>query len=424
MNEDNNIYDVEKYEDITEEKNEEVVEDYTEKDHIEEDYVEEDRVYEKDSYVHPINDLSKKPKKKKKSGIFKVIALSLVTGLLGGTIGGGSVYYIMKGNKSSTYNGYTGTPNPAAFDNDVEALTASQAFEKVAPAVVIVSVSGVVDYSGIIPKETEGIGSGFIINEEGYILTNYHVIEGAKEVTVTLSDGREVKAKVINYDENQDVAMLKINDDTVKVPAVVELGDSDALRPGEEVLAIGTPLSKDFNQTVTGGMVSAVNRNVETSSGAKLNLIQTDAAINPGNSGGPLVNTKGEVIGINTMKISGGAEGIGFSIPINEVKDRIDSLSKPILNLGISIREITSDLAKQYKMDEGLYIVSVVEFSPAEKAGLQGGDLIVKFDGKRIKTFDELKEIRDSKEEGDVVQMEVVRNGENKTFNVQLEVKN
>lgn len=424
MNEDNNIYDVEKYEDITEEKNEEVVDDYTEKDHIEEDYVEEDRVYEKDSYVHPINDLSKKPKKKKKSGIFKVIALSLVTGLLGGTIGGGSVYYIMKGNKFSTYNGYTGTPNPAAFDNDVEALTASQAFEKVAPAVVIVSVSGVVDYSGIIPKETEGIGSGFIINEEGYILTNYHVIEGAKEVTVTLSDGREVKAKVINYDENQDVAMIKINDDTVKVPAVVELGDSDALRPGEEVLAIGTPLSKDFNQTVTGGMVSAVNRNVETSSGAKLNLIQTDAAINPGNSGGPLVNTKGEVIGINTMKISGGAEGIGFSIPINEVKDRIDSLSKPILNLGISIREITSDLAKQYKMDEGLYIVSVVEFSPAEKAGLQGGDLIVKFDGKRIKTFDELKEIRDSKEEGDVVQMEVVRNGENKTFNVQLEVKN
>ena len=218
--------------------------------------------------------------------------------------------------------------------------------------------------------------------------------------------------------------MLKISDDTVKVPAVVELGDSDALRPGEEVLAIGTPLSKDFNQTVTGGMVSAVNRNVETSSGAKLNLIQTDAAINPGNSGGPLVNTKGEVIGINTMKISGGAEGIGFSIPINEVKDRIDSLSKPILNLGISIREITSDLAKQYKMDEGLYIVSVVEFSPAEKAGLQGGDLIVKFDGKRIKTFDELKEIRDSKEAGDVVEMEVVRNGENKTFNVQLEAKN
>ncbi|MBS5951892.1 MAG: trypsin-like peptidase domain-containing protein, partial [Clostridium sp.] len=222
MNEDNNIYDVEKYEDVTEEKNEEIVEDhieedyieedYVEKDYVKEDYIEEDRAYEKDSYVHPINNLSKKPKKKKKGGIFKVIALSLITGLLGGAIGSGSVYYIMKGDKSSTSNGYTGTPNPATFDSDVESLTASQAFDKVAPAVVIVSVSGVVDYSGIIPKETEGIGSGFIINEEGYILTNYHVIEGAKEVTVTLSDGREVKAKVINYDENQDVAMLKISD--------------------------------------------------------------------------------------------------------------------------------------------------------------------------------------------------------------------
>ncbi|VYU18884.1 trypsin-like serine protease [Clostridium tertium] len=414
MNEDNNIYDVEKYEDIKEENSERVVE----------DYIEEDKIYEQDSYVHPINDLSKKPKKKKKGGVFKVIAIALITGLLGGAIGGGSVYYIMKDYKNSSSNGATLTPNPATFENDAQALTASQAFDKVAPAVVIVSVSGVVDYSGIIPKETEGIGSGFIINEEGYILTNYHVIEGAKEVIVTLSDGRDVKAKVINYDSNQDVAMLKISDDSVKVPAVVELGDSDALRPGEEVLAIGTPLSKDFNQTVTGGMVSAVNRNVETTSGAKLNLIQTDAAINPGNSGGPLVNTKGEVIGINTMKISGGAEGIGFSIPINEVKDRIEALSKPILNLGISVREINSDLGKQYKMDEGLYIVDVVEFSPAEKAGLKGGDLIVKFDGKRIKTFEELKKIRDSKEEGDVVEVEVVRDGENKTFDVQLELKN
>lgn len=411
MNEDNNIYDVEKYEDITPEKNEEVVE----------DYIEEDRVYENDSYIHPINNISKKPKKKSKNGIFKVVAISLISGLLGGAIGSGSVYYMK--NKSSIPNGYTGTPNPATFDTDVEGLTTTQAFEKVAPAVVIVSVSGIIDYSRIIPKETEGIGSGFIINEEGYILTNYHVIEGAKEVVVTLSDGRDVKAKVINYDANQDVAMLKITDDSVKVPAVVELGDSSILKPGEEVLAIGTPLSKDFNQTVTGGMVSAVNRKVETTSGAILNLIQTDAAINPGNSGGPLVNTKGEVVGINTMKISGGAEGIGFSIPINEIKDRIDSLSKPILNLGISIREINAELGKQVKMDEGLYVVNVVEFSPAEKAGLKGGDLIVKFDGKRIKTFDELKQIRDSKNEGDIVEVEIIRDGENKTLNLKLEVK-
>ena len=137
-----------------------------------------------------------------------------------------------------------------------------------------------------------------------------------------------------------------------------------------------------------------------------------------------MVNTKGEVIGINTAKISADAvEGIGFSIPINDIKDRIESLSKPILNLGISIREVTEDLAKQYKMEEGLYIVNVTEFSPAEKAGLKGGDVIVKFDGKRIKTFDELKEIRDTKNEGDIVSVEVIRDGENKTFNVQLEAK-
>ena len=412
MNEDN-IYDVENYEDVN--KSSESVQ-------IEEEANEEES-FKKESYVHPINDISNPPKKSKKNGAFKYISIALIIGLLGGIIGGGSTYYIMKGYINESSNKVV-TPNPQTFNTSGEALTASEAFEKVAPAVVIVSVSGVVDYSGIIPKEKEGIGSGFIINEEGYILTNYHVIEGAKEVVVTLSDGRDVKAKVVNYDENQDVAMLKISDDSVKVPAVVELGNSDALKPGEQVIAIGTPLSKEFNQTVTSGIVSAVNRNVETGSGTQLNLIQTDAAINPGNSGGPLVNTKGEVVGINNMKIaSDEVEGIGFSIPINSIKDRIESLSKPILNLGISVREINSDLAKQYNMDEGLYVVQVTEFSPAEKAGLQGGDLIVKFDGKRIKTFDELKAIRDTKEEGDIVSVEVMRNGENKTFEVQLEAK-
>lgn len=412
MNEDN-IYDVDNYEDVN-----------SDNESLEEQvHNNEEHSFDKESYIHPINDISNKPKKKRKKGTFKVISLALIMGLLGGAIGGGSTYYIMKRYMNDLSNKIV-TPNPQTFSNNSEGLTASEAFEKVAPAVVIVSVSGIIDYSGIIPKETQGIGSGFIINEEGYILTNYHVIEGAKEVVVTLSDGRDVKAKVINYDQNQDVAMLKISDDSVEVPAVVELGDSDALKPGEQVIAIGTPLSKEFNQTVTAGIVSAVNRTVETSSGVQVNLIQTDAAINPGNSGGPLVNTKGEVVGINNMKIaSDEVEGIGFSIPINDIKDRIESLSKPILNLGISVREINSELGKQYNMDEGLYIVQVTEFSPAEKAGLQGGDLIVKFDGKRIKTFDELKAIRDTKEEGDVVSVEVIRNGENKTFNVQLEAK-
>ena len=361
---------------------------------------------------------------KGKNGLFKAIAIVLIIGLLGGAVGGGSIYYVMKKQLNELSN-RTVIANPQTFSTDSEALSASEAFEKVAPAVAIVSVSGVIDYSGIIPKETSGIGSGFIINEEGYILTNYHVIKGAKEVVVTLSDGTDANAKVVNYDENQDVAMLKISDDNIKVPAVVELGNSDALKPGEQVIAIGSPLSKEFGQTVTAGIVSATNRTVKTSSGVELNLIQSDTAINPGNSGGPLVNTKGEVVGINNMKLASDTiEGIGFSIPINSIKDRIDSLSKPILNLGISVREINSELGKQYNMDEGLYIVQVTEFSPAEKAGLQSGDLIVKFDGQRITTFNELKEIRDTKKEGDIVSIEIIRNGETKTVNLQLESKN
>lgn len=418
MMSDDNIYDVENYEDVSNEETEVLrtsVEENTK-----EDYTDEHRFIEVNNNFNPNKDT--KVIRKKKSGGFKFIVIALITGLLGGAIGGGSVYYAMKDiNANQKVNNIT--PNPQTFNTTGEALTKSEAFEKVAPAVVIVSANGVTDYSGIIPKQVDGMGSGFIINEEGYILTNYHVIEGAKEVIVTLSDGRDVKAKVVNYDQNQDIAMLKLTDDSIKVPAIVELGNSDALKPGEEVLAIGTPLSKDFNQTVTGGLVSAVNRTVETSTGVKLNLIQTDAAINPGNSGGPLINTKGEVVGINTLKMSGEAEGIGFSIPINEVKDRIDSLSKPILNLGVSIREINEQLAKQYDMEEGLYIIEVTEFSPAEKAGLKSGDLIVKFDGQRIKTFDELRAIRDTKKEGDVVKVEAIRNGQTKSFDIQLEVK-
>ena len=418
---DDNIYDVENYEDVNNIGDDNL--NSTLRDNINEDFIDEDKILERNNkFVSNQDNMNNYNKKKKKNGGFKIIAIALIAGLLGGALGGGSIYYAMRGANTKQQSTAI-TPNPQTFETVEGALTASEAFEKVAPAVVIVSANGVTDYSGIIPQQVDGMGSGFIINEEGYILTNYHVIEGAKEVVVTLSDGRDVKAKVVNYDQNQDIAMLKLSDNNVKVPAVVQLGDSDALKPGEEVLAIGTPLSKDFNQTVTGGLVSAVNRTVETSTGVKLNLIQTDAAINPGNSGGPLINTKGEVVGINTLKMSGGAEGIGFSIPINEVKDRIDALSKPILNLGVSIREVDEKLAKQYDMQEGLYIVEVSEFSPAEKAGLKGGDIIVKFDGERIKTFDELRAIRDTKKEGDIVKVEVVRNGENKTFDVQLEAK-
>ena len=357
-------------------------------------------------------------KTKKKRGFNKTIAGVIVCTLCSGFIGSGVTYLALKDNLTQTK---TININPAKFDTKSEALSATEAYNKVAPAAVVVSTKSVTQGYFMHTQEVEGIGSGFIINEEGYILTNYHVVKGAQEISVTLSNDVTTTAQVVNYDENQDVAMIKITDESVEIPATVELGDSDALQPGEEVIAIGTPLSTELSSTVTKGIISATSRSVAVESGVTMNLIQTDAAINAGNSGGPLVNTKGEVVGINSSKISGEAvEGIGFSIPINDIKDKIESLSKPILNLGISVRTIDESLSKQLNMEQGLYIVEVTEFSSAEKAGLKAGDIIVKADGTRITTFDEFKEIKNAKEEGDDISLEVVRNGESKTINVTL----
>ena len=357
-------------------------------------------------------------KVKKKRGFNKTIAAVIVCTLCSGFIGSGVTYLALKDNLKETK---TINVNPSKFDTKNEALSATEAYNKVAPAAVVVSTKSVTQGYFMQTQEVEGIGSGFIINEEGYILTNYHVIQGAQEISVTLSNDVTTTAQVVNYDENQDVAMIKITDENVEIPATVELGDSDALQPGEEVIAIGTPLSTELSSTVTKGIISATSRSVAVESGVTMNLIQTDAAINAGNSGGPLVNTKGEVVGINSSKISGEAvEGIGFSIPINDIKDKIESLSKPILNLGISVRTIDEALSKQLNMEQGLYVVEVTEFSSAEKAGLKAGDIIVKADGNRITTFDEFKAVKNGKEEGDEISLEVIRNGESKTINVKL----
>ena len=382
----------------------------------------ETQVIEENETKHTFNEEPKKEKKKKRkggNGIAKYIALALICSLCGGVVGSGITYFATDKSGGNDSSSNTVVTDPVSFATDNTALSAVDIYKKVSPAVVMVSTKSVQSVNGWFQQETEGMGSGFIINNDGYILTNYHVIDGAKEVTVTLSDGREVTASVVNYDADQDVAMIKLNED-IEVPGVVELGDSDALQPGEEVLAIGNPLSKELSSTLTKGIVSALNRSVETETGVNTNLIQTDTAINSGNSGGPLINTKGQVIGINTLKASDGAEGIGFAIPINDVKDKIDSLSKPILNLGVSIRVIDESMAKQLNMEQGLYVVEVNAFSPAEKAGLKGGDLIVKADGTRIKTFEELQEIKNSKEEGDSINIEFIRDGKTQNTTITL----
>ncbi|WP_297422657.1 trypsin-like peptidase domain-containing protein [Clostridium sp.] len=367
-------------------------------------------------------------KKRKGRGIRvlgKIAGILLLT-IMGGIFGSGITYSLMKSNNVVTTKQITSTIPQSFTSSTPDAMSAADAFNKVAPAVVIVSTKSIAN-NGFTSGEVDGMGSGFIINKEGYVLTNYHVIAGAKEVTVTLSDKTEVSATVVNYDQERDVAMLKLKDGT-KVPAVAELGDSDEVYPGAEVIAIGTPLSKNFAQTLTKGVISGSNRTVEGENGTNLTFIQTDAAINPGNSGGPLVNAKGQVIGINSMKIGSqvgdtSVEGIGFAIPINDVKNKIDALSKPILNLGIQIREIDSDTAKKYDLVEGIYVSSVDEYSPAEKGGLKIGDIIVKCDGKSAKTFSELKAIKEGKKAGDSMNLEVVRNKKTVDLTVVLEEK-
>ncbi len=185
---------------------------------------------------------------------------------------------------------------------------------------------------------------------------------------------------------------------------------------------MGNPLGKEFSQTVTKGVVSSANRIVKSESGTDIHYIQTDTAINPGNSGGPLINSKGEVVGINAAKkVGSGIEGIGFSIPINEVKGRLGVLSKPLLKMGIGIKDIDANIAKQYDLEEGIYISEVSNFSSAEKAGLKRGDVIIKFDGKRIKTSKELNDLKEKHKEGDVVNMVVVR--DNKEVNIQIKLQ-
>lgn len=237
-----------------------------------------------------------------------------------------------------------------------------------------------------IPKEHKqsGLGSGVIVDKDGYILTNNHVIKGADEIKVKLSDKREFKGKVVGTDTKTDLAVIKI--DSNHLP-VVKWGDSDRLKVGETVIAIGNPYG--LTQTVTSGIVSATGR-ANVGIADYEDFIQTDAAINPGNSGGALVNVKGELVGINTaiFSTSGGYQGIGFSIPSNMARVVMENLIKKgkVIRgwLGVSIQPVTPELAKQFNLrdDKGVLIGDVVEDSPAEKAGIQRGDVITEYDGR------------------------------------------
>jgi len=267
-----------------------------------------------------------------------------------------------------------------------------------------------------------GLGSGVIVAKDGYIVTNYHVVRDADEIKVRLSDKREFKGKVVGADAKTDLAVVKI--DAGNLP-VLPLGDSDKIKVGDTVIAVGNPFG--LSQTVTSGIVSAKGR-ADVGLADYEDFIQTDAAINPGNSGGALVNIMGELIGINTAIVSstGGNQGVGFAIPSNMVRTVMDSLIKKgkVVRgwLGVSIQPLTPDLAKELgvKSEKGVLIADVVEDGPAAKAGLQRGDIVTKIDGKDVADVSALKNIVASIPPGREVKVEYLRGSEAKTAAVTI----
>jgi serine protease Do len=275
-----------------------------------------------------------------------------------------------------------------------------------------------------IPREhkTRSLGSGVIVSPDGYILTNHHVVRDADEIKVLLPDRREFVGKVIGNDPKTDIAVIKINASDLPT---IRWGDSDKLKVGEIVLAIGNPYG--LNQTVTMGIVSAVGR-ADVGIAEYEDFIQTDAAINPGNSGGALVNTRGELVGINTaiFSTSGGYQGIGFAIPSNMARAVMESLIKKgkVIRgwLGVMIQPITHELAKQFQLKEerGALVADVIEDSPAEKAGIMRGDVIIEFNDKKVDEPYTLRNIVANTPPGEMVEVKVIRNGEVKTFTVTI----
>jgi serine protease Do len=270
-------------------------------------------------------------------------------------------------------------------------------------------------------RKQQSLGSGFIIGSDGQIITNNHMIEGAEEIKVKLSDGREFKAKVIGRDPKTDLALIKIASPVERLP-VLELGDSDRMRVGDWVLAVGIPFG--LEHTVTQGIISATGRVI--GSGPYDNFLQTDAPINPGNSGGPLVNLKGEVIGINTAIVSGG-QGLGFAIPSSLAKSIISQLKekgKVVRGwMGVSIQSVTPDLAESFGMKEakGALVGDVNPGSPAQKAGLKRGDIIVAYDGKSIKDSNDLPRYVAETPVGKRVDVDIIRDGKEKRVPVQIQ---
>ncbi len=389
-----------------------------------------------------------KPKKERKKGfgltLAKCVAAALVFGLVGGSVFTGVSYagsriLNLTGKSASAGNNTSSTNSVSSVQlqqtstgNATEVVDVSGIVDAVMPSIVAITNTGTITYQsfwGQQSYESESCGSGIIIDQDEdylYIATNNHVVADADTLTVQFVDGKTVECEIRGTDSSDDIAVVKveldeIEADTLSQIKVATVGDSEALKVGEPAIAIGNALG--YGQSVTTGCVSALGRTVTVSDQStgetvtNTNLIQTDAAINPGNSGGALLNTKGEVIGINSVKYSDtDVEGFGFAIPMSDAKEIIDQLikdgqvaEKQSAYLGIQGKDITSQISQAYGFPEGVYVLQVISGSAAEKAGILQGDIITELEGTQVTSMDQLRALLDNYDPGDEVTVTIER---------------
>ena len=398
----------------------------------------------KDSSLRTVEQKQKNERNGRSSLNKKNMCASLVCGIAGASIVIGTCFGIptirkelLKNEDKRQIISNIGIPDGELNKNLISledySSTAVGVANKILPSIVGIKVEFPVN-SIFMNQSTTGTaeGSGIIISSDGYILTNNHVINTsatssfyaigqATKVSVYLHDDKtEYIAKVVGTDEETDLAVIKIDASDL---IAIELGDSDTVQVGEFVMAAGNPLG--MQSSVTTGIISAVNREVTDSDGKTFVLLQTDAAINSGNSGGALVNSEGKLIGINTLKVQQeGVEGMGFAIPIKSAEPIYEQLiqynkvKRPYI--GIGGRDITENIARRYGLVEGVYVVSVDEFSGAERAGIQIGDVITKADGEEVKSMNELNKIKNKHQIGDEMTVTINRDGKEKEVKIKL----
>ena len=377
---------------------------------------------------HNKNKRSRKPMSPKQKGAIKIVALCLVCALLGGLAQ--PIYSSLSGGNETTI--YTGDRTPTQVDtasvDTSKELTTAEIYAKYVNSCVGITVDIV--STNVFGQTVTGAaaGSGFVITEDGYILTNYHVIDGANSIKVTFDNGKEYTATYVGGEEKSDIAVIKV-DATGLTPVVI--GKSSDMLVGEQVTTIGNPLGElTFSEST--GIISALDRSITMSDGRQMNMIQTDCAINSGNSGGPLFNSHGEVIGIVSAKYSSGSnsssasvEGLGFAIPMDDVANMVSDLvkngyvtGKPIM--GISVADVDESVTS-YGVPQGAIIRVVTPDLCGAKAGLQAGDIITKIDNTDVTSASDLTSAIGNYKPGDKVTLTIFRSGETKTVEVTLE---